>query len=180
MATPPTFTVGQVLTAAQVNQVGLWRITDGTFTASTGAEVDGVFTTDFKHYLAKFHITAHSTTLGYNLRFRNAGATDSSANYTFIAQGISSSSGILNQQIGRTQTESKLTAGTTAPAFVFTMQIDNPKAAERTFFWFEGNRLDGNRETANGTYNADTSFDGFVILPTTGNFTGSYRIYGYN
>ena len=180
MATPPTFTVGQVLTAAQINQVGLWRITDGTFTTSTGAAVDGVFTTDFKYYVAKFHITSHSTTLGYQLRFRNAGATELGSNYTFVVITTNSSSGTTQQSVARSQTISTLTQTTTAAPYSFEIEFANPKAAEPSFYWYEGQPAVGNRETSNGTYNANTSFDGFIILPTAGNFTGSYRIYGYN
>ena len=66
MATPPDFTAGQVLTAAQMNAVGLWKITP-TSVSGTGASIDangdvvvssgganltvnGVFSTDYKNY----------------------------------------------------------------------------------------------------------------------------------
>ena len=66
MATPPDFTAGQVLTAAQMNAVGLWKVTPTSVTG-TGASIDsngdvvvssggsnvtlnGVFSADFKNY----------------------------------------------------------------------------------------------------------------------------------
>ena len=39
MATPPDFTAGQILTAAQMNQIGLWKITP-TSVSGTGATID--------------------------------------------------------------------------------------------------------------------------------------------
>lgn len=49
MATPPTFTVGQVLTAAQMNAVGLWLVGSGTFSAATAVDITGI-STDFQRY----------------------------------------------------------------------------------------------------------------------------------
>lgn len=49
MATPPTFTVGQILTASQMNAVGLWRINGASFTGATTFDVTG-FTSDYSLY----------------------------------------------------------------------------------------------------------------------------------
>jgi hypothetical protein len=66
MATPPDFTAGQILTAAQMNQIGLWKVTP-TSVSGTGATIDsdgnvvvlgggtnftvnGAFSADFSSY----------------------------------------------------------------------------------------------------------------------------------
>lgn len=49
MATPPDFSVGQVLTAAQMDKIGLWRVSGATFSAVTTFDVTG-FVTDFSRY----------------------------------------------------------------------------------------------------------------------------------
>jgi hypothetical protein len=51
MATPPDFTAGQVLTAAQINQVGLWLVKSQTVgSAVASVQVTSAFSADFKNY----------------------------------------------------------------------------------------------------------------------------------
>lgn len=64
MATPPTFTAGQVLTAAQMNAVGLWKVTPSSVSGSgvtlssgtvvlngaTSAVINDCFPSDFKNF----------------------------------------------------------------------------------------------------------------------------------
>jgi hypothetical protein len=75
MATPPDFTAGQVLTAAQMNAVGLWKITPSSATngtisgngtvsvtsASATVTVNGVFSSDYNAYLIVVSEWVHST-----------------------------------------------------------------------------------------------------------------------
>lgn len=84
MATPPTFTVGQVLTAAQMNAVGLWKV--GTFTASGTSRAlvcDNVFTSDYENYLVVYRL---QSTLQLNSAYfqylDTAGATVSAGYYS--------------------------------------------------------------------------------------------------
>ena len=52
MATPPDFTAGQVLTAAQMNAVGQWLVKEQTIgTAVSSVTVTGAFSADFDNYL---------------------------------------------------------------------------------------------------------------------------------
>jgi len=51
MTTPPDFSVGQVLTAAQMNAVGLWLIKTDTITSVASKEITGIFSADFRNYL---------------------------------------------------------------------------------------------------------------------------------
>jgi hypothetical protein len=51
MATPPTFTTGAVLTAAQMNAVGLWLVKSQTIgTGVTSVTVTGAFSADYDNY----------------------------------------------------------------------------------------------------------------------------------
>jgi hypothetical protein len=51
MATPPVFSAGAVLTAAQMNAVGLWLVkTDTIATAATTKTVSSAFNADFEAY----------------------------------------------------------------------------------------------------------------------------------
>ena len=51
MATPPVFSAGAVLTAAQMNAVGLWEIKTQTIgTGVASFEVTGAFSSDYDNY----------------------------------------------------------------------------------------------------------------------------------
>jgi hypothetical protein len=56
--TYPTFNSGDILTATEMNAVGLWLISSGTITATTGGNFDNVFTADYANY----RITVNATT----------------------------------------------------------------------------------------------------------------------
>jgi hypothetical protein len=75
MATPPDFSVGQVLTSATMNQVGMWLLETVSITGTTAQFTDGIITNDFNvHKL----IVSLDTTQNVNplIRFnlRNAGS----------------------------------------------------------------------------------------------------------
>jgi hypothetical protein len=62
MATPPDFTAGQVLTAAQMNKIGLWVVkTETAFSAAASVTADSVFTADFTNYVLKLRYTTSTT-----------------------------------------------------------------------------------------------------------------------
>jgi len=50
MATPPVFSAGAVLTAAQMNAVGLWLVKTDTITSGATKEITDAFTSDFVNY----------------------------------------------------------------------------------------------------------------------------------
>jgi hypothetical protein len=47
MATPPDFSSGAVLTAAQMNSVGLWKVASGSLSTAT-TNFQGCFTSDYR------------------------------------------------------------------------------------------------------------------------------------
>ena len=50
MATPPVFSAGSVLTAGQMNAVGLWLVKTDTITSGTSKEITGAFSSDYTNY----------------------------------------------------------------------------------------------------------------------------------
>lgn len=50
MATPPVFSAGAVLTAAQMNAVGLWLVKTDTITSGSSKEITSAFNSDFTNY----------------------------------------------------------------------------------------------------------------------------------
>jgi hypothetical protein len=50
MATPPVFSAGAVLTAAQMNAIGLWLVKTDTITSGASKVITDCFNTDFRNY----------------------------------------------------------------------------------------------------------------------------------
>lgn len=183
MATPPVFTAGQVLTAAQMNEVGMWR-TKGqtTFTAVTSVAIDNCFSTDYTNYRL---IIRYQTSLGDDLKMKlRVGGVSASTNY--------------NEQwlLGRSTTAStsrataltSFNAGFRSTGAFWSLavwDISAPFLAEPTNF-FGTNIANVAAYTAPdnvliaANHSTATSYDGLELLVGSGTTTGTYTVYGYN
>lgn len=179
MATPPTFTSGSILTAAQMNAVGLWKVSTTTFTGSSLVAIDNVFTTDYDNY--RIYINAYGSAASYGtVRFRASG-TAAVSGYYFA--GWYSRGTTLTYYNSAAVTEFPAVfwgASSSAPSGGY-FEVYNPKAT--TYTGFQTTLYDyGGTPTA---YNAfghrepAASYDGFQVIPQTGNFTGTITVYGY-
>jgi hypothetical protein len=179
MATPPDFTAGQVLTAAQMDLIGFWRISGG-----TALSYDSVFTADYRNYQINFSLT-NSTNQPIYLIFRTGGVDNATTNYNNLVQGVQQN-GTANNILTTAQTlftigyagntENLRTSGT--------LRIMQPQVAQNT-------HINGIVTTVDSTFNrnmilnvasyfsATTAFDGFKIAPNSGTITGYVQVYGY-
>jgi hypothetical protein len=73
MATPPVFSVGQVLTSATMNQVGLWEIAKFTGTSGNTVTAANVFTSDFANYRAVIEQVRTTGTVGCSMTLSGGG-----------------------------------------------------------------------------------------------------------
>lgn len=65
----PSFSAGDTLAATDMNAVGLWKVGSIVFTGQTGANLDNVFTTNYRNYLVVADLTSSaSETVIYQLR----------------------------------------------------------------------------------------------------------------
>ena len=193
MATPPDFSVGQILTAATMNTVGQWlmiptsvsgtgaSLSGGTIALSscTDVTINGVFTADYENYLllARLSFTGGDavmqlTTSGtpsagtaYNWSFMQAYA---GAGVTTVRTAGTSSTILMSNQNG--------VYGSAA------CDIFAPQLAVPTMFQVANLRNDGSYGTpANylfyGNNSNSTSYDGLKIIGG-GAMTGSIMIYG--
>jgi len=82
MATPPDFTAGQVLTAAQMNGIGLWLVKSQTVgTGVSSVNVTSAFTADFDNY--RIHWNNGTLSAQTSLEFK-LGASTSTYNYKML------------------------------------------------------------------------------------------------
>ena len=178
MATPPDFTSGQILTAAQMNAVGMWLVKSSSF-AATDLIADSVFTTDYTRYVLKATIAQSNTAAEIRLQYRTGGVSNATNNYVhqntyfttvaaFDRNTVATSSALLTQNIG-------------GSGWQITLDIANPALAVNTITTGTGNVNTGTLTFIGGTgFLTTTTFDGIRIYPTLGTITGTYTIHGYN
>jgi hypothetical protein len=179
MATPPDFTAGAVLTAAQMNAVGLWLVGTVTVSASTSGTTDTAFTSDYKNYRVVGTFSS-TTAINVALTLRNSGGDVTATNYKYM-----------DALVGYGNTSWTIAGSTSAANFPTIARTNDNGAESAVVFDILGpatatrtnvisNQTDQTLfRMMNGIYNADTAMVGFKLSSATA-FTGSFRIYGYN
>ena len=176
MATPPDFTAGQVLTAAQMNSVGSWLVKSQTIgTTVSSVTVSDAFSADYKNYRIvvsggvasanmDLRLTLGSTTTGYYYVLNYA-------TYT-VATSLS---------VSAANAASWAFAGqATSNAISMDVNIQNPFETKRSILrgFYVSTANDGVFGSFGGHLANDTSYSAFTITPSTGTLTGG-TIYVY-
>ena len=162
---------------------GLAFITSSTFSASTAVNVNNCFSSTYDSYRVMLDITAMSTTLDINMRMRVSGADNTTTNYA--RQIIYGSGSSVAASLGTGNTNWYVTgSGTTNAEFCKALyDVFAPNLSRRTVV--SGNVVavdNGGSQYVTPTFlyfNATTVFDGFSLIPSTGNISGTVRVYGY-
>lgn len=182
MATPPDFTAGQVLTAAQMDKIGQWLVVNATFTAVSAVNVNNCFTSDYENYRLIFKVDASSTSQNVAFRLRASG-TDSTASYYFsgLAGNLAADT---TAYFTRSNNASSATVATTFQTGVRTMDLTvyGPQLARATFFsgWYTSSNEFINYNVGGG-HNVATAYDGFSLLAGAGSpatIGGEYWVFG--
>ena len=146
------------------------------FSASTSLSVNGCFTSTYQNYFILMNFVAAAATPSVSWRYRAAGTDYSGATY-------SNQSGVDNGSVtqgARTQTQTSNAMGdintvrTHAVIHVF-----GPQDATQTTLNIRRGYGDILQLTYYNLETTSTSYDGFSIIMSSSNFTGTLRIYGY-
>lgn len=194
MATPPDFSAGAVLTAAQLDSVGMWRmiptsVTTGatvsgaqvTLAGQTNYTINGIFTADFTEYLLVARMT--STSGDIYCQLTSGGTATSTNTYNYSMMQAYAGAGVTTARTANTNSMTLFAIGagsTTASASY--CEISGPFLAEPTLFTVQNNRSD-NAYTLPANYlwygnqTGSTSFDGLKIF-ATGTVAGRLSVYG--
>jgi hypothetical protein len=178
--TYPVFTTGEILRAADMNAVGMWRLGEITATSATSGSLDGCFTSDYENYFITWQMVSSST----------------SADNFFIKlrkNGTASATGYTNQWIYSLSTGSPLNAnGTNETRWTIGYVGNNrasgfinlflPKVSGTTAFSWQGggtsNGGTGIIASGQGVHTVSDSYDGFQF-ESGPSVTGKFRVYGY-
>lgn len=164
------------LFAGGINYTGLVHLNTTTFSASSSVNITNVFNTTYDNYLVVLR-TDVSTTMAISCRMGIGGTPNSSAgNYKFggFLSAIGSSSGSFT---GATDTSFKL--GEATVAFNATLNVFSPFIAKNTGFISSAAAQDYYNWALNGNMSVSTSYTDFNLICSTGNMTGTVRIYGH-
>lgn len=182
MTTPPVFTSGAILTAAQMNSIGMWKISSGTASLSTTpTQFTSVFNnTDYPNY--KLIITTTAITGSNKILFKFVSGT-TAASTTYYCGGIGgSNSSAATVYFERSTNATSLSLGPTINSSnrVIGMDIIAPNQAINTMYsgyYTESNNVDA--FTFGGVHGVSTAYDGFQLETSSGTQTVSYQLYGY-
>ena len=178
MATPPDFTAGSVLTAAQMNAVGLWLVKSVTIGSGVSSvDVTSAFSSDYDNYIIGYtSVDASVDNTGLLFRFGTA-ASPVTTNYKYAGKfsGYTGTNLDVNQntpvywEVGGTETD--VNAGM--------FSVYGPNLTARTTFSAQFARTDAAFAFA-GIHDAATQHTGFHLYPASGTLTGgTIRVYGY-
>jgi hypothetical protein len=194
MATPPVFSAGAVLTAAQMNAIGLWRVTTCTVssaggtsatasngvvtigTNNTSVTVSNAFSSDFDAY--KIIINGGTASTAVSLRL-SLGA--SVTGYSSILNYATYAANTTPLSIGDNNAAQWSYVGYgTSNYLTMSLDIINPFAAKYTQYIAAGWPAETAAGMSTGIHTVATSFTSFVLTPNTGNISGgTIRVYGY-
>lgn len=182
----PSFTPGEVLTATDMNAVGLWKIAEQTVTGATQFVFDNCFNGQYTLYRITVSITT-STATGLLLWQERTAGGNATTSYTY--------SGTLNQMSGGTPIQTLIgeqnvahgavadfdAAGSSQGHAVF--DIANVDTSPYTSVTSQYSVAAGNTGISGGQISSNhyvaSIYDGIRLFVPSGTFTGTCRIYGY-
>jgi hypothetical protein len=175
----PDFSPGEVLTAAAMDSIGLWKIADGSLSLTTSAtNVTGVFSSTYKNYRVLLNCTARSTSNRFDMKYI-VGTTPTSTNYfqAGIASDFASNTTIYMQ---RSNNDAQFFGITSTSLSSVAMDIFRPNVAVSTL---HSGRYTDNASAYSyafgGINQTNTAFTGFQLFTSTGTATVEYQVFGY-
>lgn len=162
---------------------GLAFITSSTFTSSTAVNLNNCFSSTYDSYRVMVDITAMSTTVDVLMRMRVSAADNTTTNYSRQTVYGNGTTPTADKTTGQTSWTVNSSNAANAENCKFLIDLFAPNLARRTIgnlHWVSLDSL-GNllAVVANISFTATTIFDGFSLVPSTGNFSGTVRVYGY-
>jgi len=165
------------VSVAPTTTQGLTLINTTSFSAVASQSVNTVFNSTYDNYLVTCFF--ESTTVdGMNFRLRLSGTDNSSSNYNYQelrAEGVN----VVGARVTGASTY-KLGVFENNNRNYFNLWLSNVAKAQNTIIISEFVRGEPSLYFEKGAHLVATAFDGFTLLPLSGNITGSVSIYGIN
>ena len=181
----PDFSPGEVLTAAAMDSIGLWKVASGPL-SSTATNFVGCFTDDYRNYRIVIDSVEMSGSGDLYFRTLNGSTPFTGASYEWSYLGLTTSSTAANSAAGsQTLAYTGLEIGG-ATGIVFaslSFDIYGPKLAQRKFVTSQAMGLRSGfyyGRTGMTAVNDTIAYDGIQFLTNTAvTMAGNVTIYGY-
>lgn len=172
----PVFTSGEVLTAANMNQVGLWLVKTQTIGTSVSSQaVTNAFSASYDNYLITVNGGTASTASSISLQL---GST--TTGYYEGRPGINITNGAYVGNVTNNGA-SFITGQYTTTGKHMATTLTNPFLNTETRQFSQGFNMDtGSASLSYGLLNNALSYTGFTLFALAGTWTGgTIRVYGY-
>ena len=149
-----------------------------TFTAVTSLSLNGVFSADFDNYVVNIRYATSNNGPNVGVRLRASGSDASGSDYARQYLGADSTSLLVARQTS--QTIAKVLVGASAQRSGEHFAIYGPYLAQPTAMRTDSANgyLNAYIRSAVGTHSLSTSYDGFSLIPDSGDMTGALQVYG--
>jgi hypothetical protein len=162
---------------------GLTLINTTSFSGVAGVSfAASTFTSTYNNYriiFSKLIASGHDSTY---MRLRAAGSDNTTSNYNFSYIGVRSNNTTFNNA-GASQTFFNIGSTRSVEYGGFSMDLYSPQTTQMTGFtsqWNGGETSHYNFGTTGGLFAATTSFDSATFYLSSGTWTGTYSVFGYN
>lgn len=175
MTTPPVFTTGQVLTAAQMNAVGLWLVKSQTVGSGVSSvTITDAFSADYDNYRIVWEGIIGSTSANFTFQFSGITGSVYSAAGTFFNYGSATVNGY-----GPAASTSWLPGPISTAISAGFLDLTAPNIARRKTFFTQGS-TQAAYYSFGGVCDSTSTATGFVLGTNSGTMTGgTIRVYGY-
>jgi hypothetical protein len=180
----PDFSPGEVLTAAAMDSIGLWKVASGSLSTAT-TDFVGCFTSDYRDYRIVISNVAFSGTGDLFFRMLSASTPATGSDYFWAVNGLT----IANTASSSAGSGQTLTYTGVSNTGANNLQIGNavidmhgPQLAQRTVNTSQaaGVITDYYHRTGMSAHNLTTAYDGIRFLTNSAvTVTGNVTIYGY-
>jgi hypothetical protein len=178
----PDFSPGEVLTAAAMDSIGLWKTGSATATSGSVLDIANCFSADYDAYRVVISRAVITTSAAVGVQLSNAGSPNAGNYYwNYVSGGYATTS--TYSQIGAANTSNwSPLAIATVDGGGATFDVVGPFLARRTTV--QGDRTDPRTTGAagrfNGFHDVSTSFSGIYFSLSGGTFTDfRAQVYGY-
>lgn len=172
----PTFASGDILTATDMNAVGLWLVK----TQTVGSAVSSVTVTDaFSSTYANYLITLSGGTISTDSDIGIQLGSSTTGYYQFLNYGSSASATPQGAARSNQNSISWVGGGNAGQAAHMRVEVFGPNLAAYTKFNGGAYQNGSNYGTTQGEHRVATAYTSFVIFPAGTLTGGTIRVYGY-
>lgn len=175
----PVFASGDVLTATDMNAVGLWKVATVSFTSQTTGILDNVFSSNYDHYKIVISTTATTNAVAPFV-FRTNGVDNNNNSYFYAGYyiNISGAPALTAENSSGATTAGRWGAYTTNGQSFAEITVSMPYSnTQKTTYISTHQNAETYARSMNGYFDNTTRFDGIKIYGST--LTGAMTVYGY-